>query len=324
MANINKLIPLILKWEGGYVNDPADSGGPTKAGVTLKTWMAQGCDKDGDGDIDIDDLKLITRDDVINRILRPHYWNRWKADEIRSQALANILVDWVWGSGRYGITVPQGILAVKQDGIVGAKTIQALNNYPDQEALFDKIKQMRKAFFNMICINCPAKKRFLKGWLNRLEDFKWIPVLLLLLLPCSCKTSQKESKSRQFATETRDSLAVSFGQKVKGARQMDHLQLNTDEQLQIKSVTVWFDSFPDIRQINRTVLRTEKTASVENQKENLVSETENREEETMVAVNRQEENYSEAKEKPGLSGTRFWIAGIVVLAIVAGMVKLLR
>ena len=27
----------------------------------------------------------------VERILHPHYWNRWKADRIRSQALANIL-----------------------------------------------------------------------------------------------------------------------------------------------------------------------------------------------------------------------------------------
>jgi lysozyme family protein len=37
MAQIEKLIPLIFKWERGYVNDPVDRGGPTKMGVTLKT-----------------------------------------------------------------------------------------------------------------------------------------------------------------------------------------------------------------------------------------------------------------------------------------------
>jgi hypothetical protein len=58
MANLEKLIPLLLKWEGGYVNDPKDLGGPTKMGVTLKTWRAQGYDKSGDGIIDVDDLKL--------------------------------------------------------------------------------------------------------------------------------------------------------------------------------------------------------------------------------------------------------------------------
>jgi len=36
---------------------------------------------------------------MVERILRPYYWDRWQADRIDSQALANIVVDWVWGSG---------------------------------------------------------------------------------------------------------------------------------------------------------------------------------------------------------------------------------
>ena len=85
MANVNKLAPWILKWEGGWVNDPDDLGGATNMGVTIGTWRACGYDKDGDGDIDVDDLRLLTREDVVNRILKPHYWDRWKADRIESQ-----------------------------------------------------------------------------------------------------------------------------------------------------------------------------------------------------------------------------------------------
>ncbi len=38
MANINKLKPFILKWEGGFVDDPADLGGATNKGVTIGTY----------------------------------------------------------------------------------------------------------------------------------------------------------------------------------------------------------------------------------------------------------------------------------------------
>ena len=83
MANVNQLAPFILKWEGGFVNDPADLGGATNMGVTIGTWKSCGYDKDGDGDIDVDDLHLLTREDVVKRVLKPHYWDRWKADDIK-------------------------------------------------------------------------------------------------------------------------------------------------------------------------------------------------------------------------------------------------
>ena len=183
---------MIFKWEGGFVNDPTDRGGATNMGVTIGTWKQTGYDKDGDGDIDVDDLKLLTKDDVVSRVLRPHYWNRWKADRINSQSVANILVDWVWGSGVHGIKIPQRILNVVQDGIVGEKTLAALNNYPDQKELFGKIFQARVDFINGIVERSVSdyekkigrkapesellkytQKRFLKGWMNRLNDFKY-------------------------------------------------------------------------------------------------------------------------------------------------------
>ena len=33
MAEVKKLVPFILKWEGGFVNDPDDLGGATNKGV---------------------------------------------------------------------------------------------------------------------------------------------------------------------------------------------------------------------------------------------------------------------------------------------------
>lgn len=173
MAKVELLVPYIKKWEGGFVNDPADRGGATNMGVTISTWRQVGYDKDGDGDIDISDLKLITFDDMVNRVLKPHYWNRWKADLIKSQKVANILVDWVWGSGKHGVVIPQRLLGVKTDGVVGNKTIEALNaQNPDK--FFQIVFDARKKFLNDITISRPANKRFLKGWLTRLEDIKKI------------------------------------------------------------------------------------------------------------------------------------------------------
>lgn len=192
MANVNVLLPFILKWEGGFVNDPADAGGATNKGVTIGTWRQVGYDKDGDGDIDVKDLKLLSNNDVRDRVLKPHYWDRWKADNIQSQKIANILVDWVWGSGKHGIVIPQRLLGVKDDGIVGEKTLSAVN-FADPNQLFDVIYKARVDFLNEITQSSIAKyekkighkateselmkytnKRFLKGWLNRLADIKRI------------------------------------------------------------------------------------------------------------------------------------------------------
>lgn len=190
MANVDSLLPYILKFEGGFVNDPADAGGATNKGVTIATWRQVGYDKDGDGDIDVDDLKLLTDADVRNRVLKPHYWDRWKADRIKSQGIANILVDWVWGSGKHGIVIPQRLLGVVPDGIVGEKTLAAVNA-ADPRQLFDAIFEARKKFLHDITNQSVAKyerkigrkatnaelkkhtnKRFINGWLNRLEAIK--------------------------------------------------------------------------------------------------------------------------------------------------------
>ena len=188
MANIDKLIPFILKWEGGFVNDPTDRGGATNKGVTLATYEAY-CKRKGYPRPTVERLKNIP-DAHWREIVKTMFWDKWKADDIHSQKVANILVDWVWGSGIHGIKKPQALLGVKVDGIVGDKTLSA-GNFADPEELFDAIYQERVKFLNAIVSNSVAayekkigrkatdaellkytQKRFIKGWLNRLQDIK--------------------------------------------------------------------------------------------------------------------------------------------------------
>ena len=173
MADVSKLVPKILKWEGGakYTNDPVDKGGPTKYGITLATWKNVGYDKNGDGRIDSQDIKLLTEKDF-QMVLKKNYWDKWKGDQINNQSIANLVVDWLWGSGKWGIIYPQRALGVKDDGVVGQKTINALNS-GNQEEIFKKIWKMKQQFYYNIVKNNPSQKKFLKGWLNRLNDFKF-------------------------------------------------------------------------------------------------------------------------------------------------------
>ena len=171
MAQVEKLTPFILKWEGGFVNDPDDLGGATNMGVTFGTYQTYRKAK-GLPAPTIDDLKNLTKEEWTD-ILKGSYWNRWKADEIKNQSVANILVDWVWASGVHGIKSPQEILEVAADGIVGKNTIAALNAYEPQAELFGRIKQARYDFIERICEKRPANKKFRNGWRNRIKDFKF-------------------------------------------------------------------------------------------------------------------------------------------------------
>lgn len=163
----NTFADFVLSWEGGFVNNPADPGGATNKGITLATWQRRGRDLNGDGRIDVADLRLITDDDA-KEIMRRYYWNKWKADQIKSQSIANILVDWVWGSGTYGITIPQKLLGVDADGVVGPKTLAAVNGQ-DPETLFKALKARREQHFRNIAASNTSSQQFLTGWLRRLD-----------------------------------------------------------------------------------------------------------------------------------------------------------
>ena len=166
MADKNKLIPTIKKWEGGYSDNPNDRGGATNSGVTLAVYQSvYGKSKTKN------DLKKMTSDQW-DYIFTKLYWNKWKADEIKNQSIANILVDWVWMSGYGTIKKIQSLFGLTADGIVGNKTISYINSQ-DQEEVFNKIWNRRKQFYESLVKNNPSQKVFLKGWMNRLNTFKF-------------------------------------------------------------------------------------------------------------------------------------------------------
>ncbi len=68
MADVRKLAPFILKWEGSFVNDPDDLGGATNMGVTIGTYEAY-CRKKGYSKPTVERLKNLTE---IDRNLENH------------------------------------------------------------------------------------------------------------------------------------------------------------------------------------------------------------------------------------------------------------
>lgn len=170
MANSSKLIPFILQWEGGFVNDPDDLGGATNKGITIGAFTEYK-KRRGQKAPTVTDLKNIS-DAEWRDVFKSLYWDRWKADEIKNQSVANILVDWVWASGSHGIKRPQRLLGVKADGIVGKQTIAALNAM-DAATLFRMIKDDRAKFIDEICKARPKNEKYRKGWMNRINAIRY-------------------------------------------------------------------------------------------------------------------------------------------------------
>jgi len=105
------------------------------------------------------------------------YWNTVRASEFDSQNVAIFVTGMAWGSGKkQAVTsLQQAILncgiKVDKDGVLGNKTIAAANSIPSQ-VLFDALTTERERFFRYIGRPGSKNAKFLKGWLNRLADYK--------------------------------------------------------------------------------------------------------------------------------------------------------
>ena len=231
MADISQYIPFLRRWEGGFVNHAADRGGPTNQGVTLRTWQQVGVDKDGNGIINTDDLLRMSTHDLVERVLRPHFWNRWQADRIRTQAIAEVLVDWMWMCGPYSIRLAQKELKVKMDGIVGNKTLSAINTYGNQRELFYRLKVARYAHLYRICDYRPANRIFLAGWINRVRALKFtLSVVLLMVLTsiAACRsTAPKLTTQHQVREMAAQADSTSHRESVVTTH--DRVEESTDE-----------------------------------------------------------------------------------------------
>jgi lysozyme family protein len=170
MADAKKLIPFILKWEGGFANHPNDKGGATNKGITIATFRHFF----GSG-ATVEQLKAMT-DEQWETVFRKGFWNPFKGNEIKNQSIANICVDWAWGSGATtAIKQVQRLLGVAADGVVGNITLGAINN-AEPEKLFEKIKSARLAFVEAIVKRDASQQVFLKGWRNRINSIQYIGV----------------------------------------------------------------------------------------------------------------------------------------------------
>ena len=175
-----KAIELVLKHEGGLSLHPADKGGPTKYGISLKFLRQHKMDMNGDSEIDEVDVSTLTRDEAIEIYLK-EFWCKYKYDAINDEKIAIKVFDLCVNMGPIRIhkilqtamneLAGRNIVAV--DGILGPKTISHLNSitwdaFNDQ--ILSCIIEGAAEFYFSLAEAYPSNKVFLKGWLRRVAD----------------------------------------------------------------------------------------------------------------------------------------------------------
>ena len=169
MASFDQAIPLILKHEGGYVDDKDDLGGATNRGIIFKVFkqyaeqLGLPATKEG--------LKQLTENQA-KQIYKLQFWDKMRGDNIIDQQVANLIFDGFVNAGTNGIKIAQRVAGVDQDGILGAKSIATINAAAPR-IIFEGIKDERIRYYHMIAERREKNKKFLKGWLNRINSFTY-------------------------------------------------------------------------------------------------------------------------------------------------------
>lgn len=151
--------------EGGarFSNDPRDPGGATKYGVSLKHCRDQIGDLDHDGDIDADDVLMLTEADAL-RIFGKGYFTPMHGDELPAP-IALMAVDFAYNSGKHQATKSlQHVLGCTADGVLGPKTLTAARTTP-LDSFISAYGAARLTFLRSL----PGWATFGNGWNTRVH-----------------------------------------------------------------------------------------------------------------------------------------------------------
>ena len=156
MSNFDACLALVLKSEGGYVNNKADPGGMTNLGVTKRTY-----EQYVGHPVDEETMRGLTPDTVAP-LYRKMYWNAVRADDL-PDGLDYCLFDIAVNSGpTKAIKLMQSAVGTPQTGQITDRDVQ-LANAGDTFSLITKICNERLVFLQSL--NTWAT--FGKGWSNR-------------------------------------------------------------------------------------------------------------------------------------------------------------
>jgi len=106
-----------------------------------------------------------------------YYENYWRPfEEVKDERIKTLLFETAINLGtRQAVKLAQKVLGVKVDGILGPKTLQALNSADPKDFIRD-FTLARIAFYTALANKNPRKYGlYLRGWINRtLEVLSWV------------------------------------------------------------------------------------------------------------------------------------------------------
>lgn len=171
------LIEMVLKHEGGFVNDPNDSGGKTYRGIAIashpnwKGWAILKKYEPLKRNQIVNDAHL---NELVYEVYKKNYYSPMKIDMINDLMIsAHVFCHGVNAGNKTAIKLLQKAINVVYcvnitvDGIIGSTTLQYTNCNDFIIELGQELIQQRNNFYRNIVKNKPSQKKFLNGWLNR-------------------------------------------------------------------------------------------------------------------------------------------------------------
>jgi len=169
---INKIIYHTIKnFEGGYVNNPHDKGGPTNFGITQHVY-----DTYFKVNSSINDIKNMDISKAIE-IYNAQYFKQNKIEVIYPEELWHFVFDCYvqHGSKATGKIIQRSLNSLGEslvvDGDIGNKTIEKISCYSSEDMLKYMIEWRIWLYKQIIKLN-PSQKVFEKGWMSRVNWFK--------------------------------------------------------------------------------------------------------------------------------------------------------
>jgi lysozyme family protein len=176
----DKIIDEIIRIEGGYVNDPSDSGGETRYGITKAVALENGY---------TGDMKSLPRELAV-KIYEDKYWEplHLTAIERMSPKIAEELADTGVNMGikRAAKFMQRSLNVLNNKGKIypdltvdsqlGAKTLRALGDYlayrgkEGEEVLYKMLNCLQGSFYVVLSERREKDERYIFGWfLNRVR-----------------------------------------------------------------------------------------------------------------------------------------------------------